>query len=128
MARVGGSSKQATLDPELIVSEIYASIALEYNRKFEKVEKLFSTMNSQIQSIELRVATIEQKLDDYEQYRLLDSLHETGPCFIFGMKQDREADLVTTVLDMAKKNDVILQKEQVLSMNRFRLLKATGNI
>ena len=74
MAGAEGSSQQATLNPELIVSEIYDSITLEYNGKFEKVENLFSSLNGQIQSIELRVATIEEKLDDYEQECLLDSL------------------------------------------------------
>ena len=83
MTGVAGSSRQAALNPELIVSEIYDSITLEYNVKFEKIEKLFSSLDSQIQSLELRVATIEEKLDDYEQERLLDSLvffrSEAGP-------------------------------------------------
>ena len=44
------------------------------------------------------------------------------------MKQDPGADLVTTVLDIAKKMGVIIQKEQVLSVNCFRLPNATANI
>jgi hypothetical protein len=71
---VAGSLQQAALNPELIVMEIYDSITLEYNTKFEKLEKLFSSLDSQIQSLELWVATIEEKPDDYEQEHLLDSL------------------------------------------------------
>ena len=85
MAGVGGSPQQATLNPGLNVPEIYDSITLEYNGKSEKVGKLFSTKNSQIQSLELQVATLEEHFDDCEQERLLDSLffvfffNETGP-------------------------------------------------
>ena len=119
---VAGSSQQAALNPELIVSEIYDSITLEYNVKFEKIEKLFSSLDSQIQSLELRVATIEEKLDDYEQERLLDSL------VFFGVKQDPGNDLGTTVLDIVKRMGVNVQKEQLLSVNRFRLPNAARNI
>ena len=50
-------------------------ITLEFNGKFEKIEKLFSTLKSHIETLELRVATMEEKLDDYEQERLLYSLY-----------------------------------------------------
>jgi hypothetical protein len=36
---VAESSQQAALNPELIVSEAYDMITLEYNTKFEKIEK-----------------------------------------------------------------------------------------
>ncbi|KAK2702246.1 hypothetical protein QYM36_019108, partial [Artemia franciscana] len=44
------------------------------------------------------------------------------------MKQDPGADLGTTVLDIAKKMAINVQKEQVLWVNRFRLTNATANI
>ena len=82
-------------------------------------------MNSQIQSIKLRVATIEENLTITN--RSVCSI----PClffFFFLVKQDPGADLGTTVLDIAKTMDVIVQKEQVLSVNHFRLPNATENI
>jgi hypothetical protein len=52
----------AAINSELIVSEIYDSITLEYNGKFEKIEELFSILKSQIDILVLRVATMEKSV------------------------------------------------------------------
>ncbi|KAK2703170.1 hypothetical protein QYM36_018311 [Artemia franciscana] len=44
------------------------------------------------------------------------------------VKQDPGADLGTTVLDIAKKMAINVQKEQVLWVNRFRLTNVTASI
>ena len=60
MATGGGSV-------DTIVSEVYDSIVVEYNPKFEKLEKSLKTLKTLIGNLEERINRIEMRLDDYDQ-------------------------------------------------------------
>ena len=60
---------------ELIISQVYDSITLEFNPKFAKIEQaLLGSLRFQIENLEERIGRIEKKLDNYDQESMLDSL------------------------------------------------------
>ena len=82
------SLKEAT---ELIVSQVFDSVTLEFNPKFAKIEHTPSSLRNQIENLEERISRIETKLDDYDQESLLDSL------VFHGVKQLPRVDTRTTI-------------------------------
>ena len=109
MATGGGSV-------DTIVSEVYDSISVECNLKFEKLEKSLKTLKILIENLEERVNRIEMRLDDYDQEVLLNSL------VIHGMKQQPGVNLNTTVIDLVKQKLGVsdITDGHITSVFRFR--------
>ena len=112
------SLKEAT---ELIISQVYHSVPLEFNPNFAKIEQALSSLRTQIENLEERIARIEEKLDDYDQESLLDSL------VFHGVKQLPGVDTRTTISSIinSKMSVTDLSFSDLISVYRFRLNNPT---
>jgi hypothetical protein len=89
----GQSSKQF-LRAEMIVSEVYDAISIEYNPKFARIEKLLKGLKSQIVYIESRISSVEADVGDLKQDLLLENL------VFLGVKQKPGVDLNSSLLSI----------------------------
>ena len=102
---------------EDIVNEVYNSISLEYNAKFEKIETTLRKLYNAVNLLENKISNLEDKFDQLEQDALLDSL------IFYGVKPNPNVELRENL------NGVITQimglqdfKEMdLLKVNRFRM-------
>ena len=112
------SLKEAT---ELIVSQVFDSISLEFHPKFVKIEQTLSSQRNQIENLEERISRIEKKLDDYDQESLLDSL------VFHGVKQLPGVDTRTTISRIinSKMSVTDVSSSDLINVYRLRLNNPT---
>ena len=58
----------------MIISEIYASVSLEFTPKFQSILQSYKTLKADIQGLQNHVAPMGSRIDDSEQEKLLDNL------------------------------------------------------
>ena len=106
---------------ELIVSQAYDSVTLEFNPKFGKIEQALSSLRTQIENLEERISRIEKKLDDYDQASLLDSL------IFHGVKQLPGVDTRTTIFQIInnKMSVTDLSSSDLINVYRLQLNNLT---
>ena len=106
---------------ELIVSQVYDSVTLEFNPKFAKIEQALSSLRTQIENLEERISRIEKKLDDYDQASLLGSL------IFHGVKQLPGVDTRTTIFQIinSKMSVTDLSSSDLINVYRLRLNNLT---
>ena len=112
-----GSSGAVQINTQIITAEIYDAIVLDFNPRFERIENLLKGLKSQIEALENRIFTMENKLDDFEQEAMQD-------CLIFsGIRQTPGSDLDMTVLNLVKSTMGVstITREHFVSIQRFRL-------
>ena len=78
---------------EEIVNEVYNSISLEYNAKFEKKinETTLQRLHNAVNLLENKISKLEDRLDQLEQDTLLDTL------IFYGVKPNPNVELIDTL-------------------------------
>ena len=109
---------------EQIISQVYDGLSVEYNGKFDKIGKVLKGLRAQTESLENRIAKMEDRLDEYQQEAQLDSL------VFVEVKQAPGVDLKVTMNNIIKDKMGLsaLMSDQILSMQRFRLPNPTAQI
>ena len=102
---------------ELIISQVYDAITLEFNPKFAKIEQALKGLRTQIENLEDRIIRIETKLDDFDQESLLDSL------VFHGAKQLPSVESRTAILQIlnSKMSLTELSPSDLINVYRLRL-------
>ena len=115
----GDSLKQSC---EMIISEIYASVSLEFTPKFQSILQSYKSLKAEVQGLENRVQQMESRIDDFEQEKLLDSL-------VFnGVKQLPGEDLKATTMNIITQKMGVtgFSQNDIQSIYRYRLNNSTA--
>ena len=63
---------------DIIVKKIHDAISIDYNPKFQEIEKSLKGLFAMVKSLESRILSLESKVDDFEQEKMLDCLVMNG--------------------------------------------------
>lgn len=102
---------------EDIVNEVYNSISLEYNAKFEKIESTLQRLYKAVNLLENKISIIEDRVDQLEQDTLLDTL------IFYGVKPNPNVELMDNLIEVITKIMGLqdFKKMDLLKANRFRM-------
>ena len=111
------SLKEST---ELIASQIYDALMIEFNPKFQRIEKSLKGLSNELENLEDRLNRLENKLDSYEQESLLDSL------VFHGVRQKTGVDTRSAVLLTINQKMSLpeISTNEVVNVYRLRLNNA----
>ena len=117
------SSNSLKESTETIVSQIYDAVTLEFNPKFQLIEKSLKGLKNELEYLEEKLNRLESKLGGYKQKSLLDSL------VFHGVRQLTGADTHSALLSIINRKMALPEftTNGIKNVYRLRLNNAATN-